>query len=183
MMASETGTIFVVSEYSQPGMPNQAMYSFAVSIDKKRIRATLGEVALLEEVDPGQFSYPEIGIAILGRLFAEWEPSDADVESLFRLTESVLGGDGGFEPAGAASPNAARLAAEIAGEDEPGLSGVVKEPQDLIDAGNQMFNDVVQPGLPPGTPYAVTHASWGDPILMLACAAAAVGMKRGCPSG
>jgi len=83
---------------------------------------------------------------------------------------------------GSASAGApATYAAQIAEEDEAGVSGVLKDPQNLIDAGNQMFNDVVQPALPQGTPYAVTHASWGDPLLG-ACVAAAVIIKmRGCP--
>jgi hypothetical protein len=56
------------------------------------IRVALGEVALLDEVDPSKFSYPEIGIAILGRLLAEWEPEVAEVKSLFQQAESVLQG-------------------------------------------------------------------------------------------
>lgn len=56
------------------------------------IRVALGEVALLEEVHPSKFSYPEIGIAILGRLFAEWQPGAAEVEVLFQQAESVLEG-------------------------------------------------------------------------------------------
>ena len=47
------------------------------------IRACLGETALLESVHPGQFSYPELGIAILGRLFAEWHPDNAQLREWF----------------------------------------------------------------------------------------------------
>jgi hypothetical protein len=47
---------------------------------------------LLDEVPPSKFSYPEIGIAILGGLFAEWQPDGAEVESLFQQAESVLAG-------------------------------------------------------------------------------------------
>lgn len=35
------------------------------------IRGCLGEPAMFAEVHPGQFSYPEIGIAVLARLFEE----------------------------------------------------------------------------------------------------------------
>jgi hypothetical protein len=54
------------------------------------IRACLGEVALLEEVDPSLFSYPELGIAISGRLFGEWEPNGAEVRSLFQQVDAAL---------------------------------------------------------------------------------------------
>jgi hypothetical protein len=47
------------------------------------IRGNLGELALLEAVDPARFSYPELGIAVLGRLFEEWRPSPGEVDDLF----------------------------------------------------------------------------------------------------
>lgn len=53
------------------------------------IRAALGEPAMFAEVHPGEFSYPEIGIAILARLFEEWQPGRAEVESLFDRVEGV----------------------------------------------------------------------------------------------
>jgi hypothetical protein len=65
---------------------------FPVREAEALIRVALGEVALLDEVDPSEFSYPEIGIAILIRLFAEWEPGRAEVDSLFQQAESVLQG-------------------------------------------------------------------------------------------
>jgi len=54
------------------------------------IRACLGEVALLEAVDPSVLSYPELGIAILGRLFEEWRPGGAEVRSLFQQVDAAL---------------------------------------------------------------------------------------------
>jgi hypothetical protein len=54
------------------------------------IRAALGEVALLEQVDPAMLNYPEIGIAVLGELFSEWQPGRADVELLFDRAAVVL---------------------------------------------------------------------------------------------
>jgi hypothetical protein len=54
------------------------------------IRAALGETAFFECVHPGQFSYPEMGIAVLDRLFLEWRPSGAEIERLFRRVEEVL---------------------------------------------------------------------------------------------
>ena len=54
------------------------------------IRAAAGETELLEEVDPSQFSYPEIGIAILSQLFLEWRYCEADVDALFGRVERVL---------------------------------------------------------------------------------------------
>jgi hypothetical protein len=53
------------------------------------VRAALGEVALLEDVDPKVFNYPEIGIAVLGQLFSEWRPGSRDVEALFERAASV----------------------------------------------------------------------------------------------
>ncbi|HEY1919862.1 MAG TPA: hypothetical protein VGH27_30185 [Streptosporangiaceae bacterium] len=53
------------------------------------IRAMLGEVALLDEVHPAQFSYAELGIAVLERLFAEWRPGSAELDALFARAESV----------------------------------------------------------------------------------------------
>lgn len=49
----------------------------------------LGEVSLLDYVDPADFSYPEIGIAVLGRLFAEWQPGPDTVDALFAKVERV----------------------------------------------------------------------------------------------
>lgn len=54
------------------------------------MRACLGEVALLEAVDPGVFNYPEIGIALADRLFAEWRPGQTEVDSLFAQVELAL---------------------------------------------------------------------------------------------
>lgn len=54
------------------------------------IRACLGEVGLLEAVPASQFSYPELGIAILDRLFQEWQPSGTEVEGLFEQIDQAL---------------------------------------------------------------------------------------------
>jgi hypothetical protein len=54
------------------------------------IRASLGETELLDEVDPSQLSYPEIGIAVLGRLFLERHRSEGDITELFTRVEGVL---------------------------------------------------------------------------------------------
>ena len=53
------------------------------------IRGYLGEVAMLDHVDPAKFSYAELGIAILGRLFEEWRPSPDEVGDLFARTNAV----------------------------------------------------------------------------------------------
>jgi hypothetical protein len=54
------------------------------------MRACLGEVVLLEAVDPRVFNYPEISIALTSQLFAEWQPAPAEVHSLFALVERAL---------------------------------------------------------------------------------------------
>lgn len=54
------------------------------------VRAALGEVALLDNVDPKVVNYPEIGIAVLSRLFSEWRPSFDNVEALFKRVNFVL---------------------------------------------------------------------------------------------
>jgi hypothetical protein len=53
------------------------------------IRANLGELALLDAVDPARFSYAELGIAVLGRLFEEWRPGPEEVDDLFGRAEQV----------------------------------------------------------------------------------------------
>jgi len=53
------------------------------------IRAALGETMFFDSVHPGQFSYPEIGIAVLDRLFLEWRPSGAEIDSLFRRVQEA----------------------------------------------------------------------------------------------
>lgn len=53
------------------------------------IRAHLGELALLDAVDPARFSYPELGIAVLDGLFEEWRPSSVEVDDLFGRAEQV----------------------------------------------------------------------------------------------
>lgn len=54
------------------------------------IRACLGELALLDEVPPSQFSYPELGIAILGELFCEWRPGAAELLGWFEHVEQAM---------------------------------------------------------------------------------------------
>jgi hypothetical protein len=54
------------------------------------IRAALGETAFFECVHPRQFSYPEMGIAVLDRLFLEWRPRSSEIECLFRRLEKLL---------------------------------------------------------------------------------------------
>jgi hypothetical protein len=54
------------------------------------IRAVLGELNFLDEVDPAQFSYIEIGIAVMTQLFAEWRPDPVEMASLFARAEAVL---------------------------------------------------------------------------------------------
>ena len=54
------------------------------------MRGALGEAAFFDEVHPGSFSYPEIGIALLGALFGEWRPGPAEIDDLFGRAESVL---------------------------------------------------------------------------------------------
>jgi len=53
------------------------------------IRTCLGELALLDAVDPSRFSYAEIGVAVLGRLFEEWRPRPEQVDDLFASAEAV----------------------------------------------------------------------------------------------
>jgi hypothetical protein len=55
------------------------------------VRACLGEVTLLDAVQPSEFSYPEIGIAIVSRLFDEWQPSLLQIQDILRQTETALG--------------------------------------------------------------------------------------------
>jgi hypothetical protein len=53
------------------------------------IRANLGELALLDAVDPARFNYPELGITIMGKLFEEWRPSPREVEDLFEYAKAI----------------------------------------------------------------------------------------------
>jgi hypothetical protein len=47
------------------------------------IRVGLGDGRFLTHVDPNVFSYLEIEIAILERLFAEWQPGEDELSALF----------------------------------------------------------------------------------------------------
>jgi len=62
------------------------------------IRGALGELAFLDHVHPGEVSYAEIGIAVLGRLFAEWQPGPGAVDALFGVADDVLAEAQGLEP-------------------------------------------------------------------------------------
>lgn len=53
------------------------------------VRASLGETMFFDCVHPGQFSYMEIGIAVLDRLFLEWRPSGAEIDSMFGRVREV----------------------------------------------------------------------------------------------
>jgi hypothetical protein len=66
----------------EPGFPRREVEAV--------IRATLGETMFFDLVHPCQFSYPEIGIAVLDTLFREWQPGDAEIGSLFRQVHEVL---------------------------------------------------------------------------------------------
>lgn len=55
------------------------------------IRGSLGEVAFMDHVHTRDVSYPEIGIAVLGRLVGEWQPGPAEVDAMFRQVGEVLG--------------------------------------------------------------------------------------------
>jgi RHS repeat-associated protein len=54
---------------------------------------------------------------------------------------------------------------DLAGGSEVGVNAVLQDPDSLTGAVDQMFNTSIKPGLPPGTPVAVTQGSWGDPVL------------------
>jgi len=51
--AAETGAIQVISEYSQPGMPNQAMYAFMVKIDGRTAGKVLPQQSEAFITSPG----------------------------------------------------------------------------------------------------------------------------------
>lgn len=53
------------------------------------IRAILGDALMEGQVDPYAFSYPEIGIALMTRLFAEWQPSADQVDALISRSEAL----------------------------------------------------------------------------------------------
>lgn len=55
------------------------------------MRLALGEMDLVEQLDPAEVNYPEIAISVLGSLFAGWLPSPGEVNELFSQTE--LAGD------------------------------------------------------------------------------------------
>ncbi|HEY1919570.1 MAG TPA: hypothetical protein VGH27_28700 [Streptosporangiaceae bacterium] len=93
-----------VQQFFGPGCDIRVITSFVARISSSRsstdvgfaareaeafIRGVLGEVALLEEVHPAQFSYAEMGIAILERLFAEWRLDSSAVDALFAQVEAV----------------------------------------------------------------------------------------------
>jgi hypothetical protein len=46
------------------------------------IRAMLGDGLMSEQLDPYAVSFPEITIAVLGRLLAEWQPGGEEVAAL-----------------------------------------------------------------------------------------------------
>ncbi len=53
------------------------------------IRANLGELAMFDAVDPGRFSYAEIGFAVLERLFVEWQRSPEEADDLLGRAATV----------------------------------------------------------------------------------------------
>jgi hypothetical protein len=73
----------------KPDQPDSAL-GFPVREAEAIIRAILGEVALFGEVHPGNVSYAEIGIAVLDRLFAEWQPEVGEVDRMFTRAELVM---------------------------------------------------------------------------------------------
>lgn len=74
----------------EPGFPRREVEAV--------IRAVLGETMFFDFVHPGQFSYPEIGIAVLDTLFREWQPGDAEIGSLFRRVQEVQAAVSGLSP-------------------------------------------------------------------------------------
>lgn len=54
------------------------------------IRAALGEAELMDAVHPGQFSYPEIGIAVLVMLYDEMGFSTTEWEPLLERASATL---------------------------------------------------------------------------------------------
>jgi RHS repeat-associated protein len=75
--------------------------------------------------------------------------------------------------AGTAVPSAAA----IAEESEYGLAAALKDPQNIIDSGNQSVTTMLDPGLPHS--MVMPGYSFGDPILMLAVAVELVGRALG----
>lgn len=71
-------TVFI-GRHQEAGFPSREAEAL--------MRAALGEVAMFDAVDPGQFSYPEIAIAVLGWLFTEWRPGADDVAALLDRVE------------------------------------------------------------------------------------------------
>jgi hypothetical protein len=63
------------------------------------LRFALGEVALLDAVDPDLLSYPEIAIVVLDQIFREWQPDQGHVEHLLEwvavVARASLGACGG----------------------------------------------------------------------------------------
>lgn len=52
------------------------------------IRAMLGDGLVSEQVDPYTVSYPEIAIAVMTRLLAEWQPNVGEVTALMARSEA-----------------------------------------------------------------------------------------------
>lgn len=52
------------------------------------IRAMLGDALMSEQLDPHAVSYPEIAIAVMIRLLAEWQPSTGEVTALMARSEA-----------------------------------------------------------------------------------------------
>jgi hypothetical protein len=67
---------------SGPGFPSREAEAL--------IRAVLGEMFLLESVPPSDFSYPEMGIAVLVGLYREGSFSRAGWDELLRETQMVV---------------------------------------------------------------------------------------------
>lgn len=52
------------------------------------IRAMLGDGLMAEQLDPYAVAYPEIAIAVITRLLAEWQPSADEVTALLARSEA-----------------------------------------------------------------------------------------------
>lgn len=68
----------------------QGSSCFPVREAEALMRAALGEVMFFDEVHPGRFSYPEIGIALLGALFGECRPGRAEIDDLIGQVKGTM---------------------------------------------------------------------------------------------
>jgi hypothetical protein len=77
-----------IARHRPAGSPDAA--GFPAREAEALMRGVLGEAEFFDAVHPGKFSYPEIGITVLGGLFGEWRPCPQEVDDLIVRVETTV---------------------------------------------------------------------------------------------